>query len=163
MAVAKENIRCRPSLSRLALTEAALSTALACGGSGAARVGFGRACAAAGGISFDGGAGVDISSVCTSTISIFACCATLSDAGGAISPDCCDAGGGSAGFSDARGAGAAGASDTGAADTGVTGVGAADAGAADAIGDPAVIDAQGDHQHHDRRAASHQLLPGIRI
>src|SRR5712671_3302985 len=127
VAVAKENIRCRPSLSRLALTGAALSAALACGGgSDAAAVRLGGACAAAGGISFDGGAGVDISSVCTSTglTSIFACCAKLSDDGGAISPDCCGAGGASAGFSDAPGAVAAGSVAAGAADAG-----AADAGA----------------------------------
>ena len=134
VAVAKENISRRPSLSRLALTGVALSAALACGGgSGAASVMFGGACAAGAGISFDGGAAIVVSSVCTSTglTSIFACCAKLSGAGGAISPDCCDAGG-SAGFSDARGAGAAGAPDTGAADAGAAGAGAPDAGAADA-------------------------------
>ena len=137
MAVAKENISRRPSLSCLALTGAALSAALACGdGSGAASVMFGGACAAGAGISFDGGAAIVVSSVCTSTglTSIFACCAKLSGAGGAISPDCCDAGGASAGFSDARGAGAAGAPDTGAADAGVTGAGAAGAGACEASG-----------------------------
>src|SRR4029077_85940 len=81
---------------------AALSTALAFGGGSHAaggRVWGGRA--AAGGNSFDGGAVVDISSVCASTglTSIFACCAKLSDDGGTISPDCCDAGGASAGLS----------------------------------------------------------------
>src|SRR5258705_10461655 len=111
VAVAKENISRRPSLSRLALTGAALSAALACGGgSGAASVMFGGACAAGAGISFVGGAAIVVSSVCTSTglTSILACCAKLSGAGGAISPDCCDGGDASAGFSDARGAGAAG-------------------------------------------------------
>jgi hypothetical protein len=134
VAVAKENIRRRPSLSRLALTGAALSAALACGGgSGAARVVLGGA--AAGGISFDGGAGIDISSVCTSTglSSIFACCA-LSDAGGAISPDCRDAGGASAGFSDAPGAVGAGAVAAGEADTGADDAGATGAGACEASG-----------------------------
>ena len=133
VAVAKENISRRPSLSRLALTRAASSAALACGGgSGAASVMFAGACAAGAGISFDGGAAIVVSSVCTSTglTSIFACCAKLSGAGGAISPDCCDAGG----ASDARGTGAAGAPDTGAADAGVTGAGAAGAGACEASG-----------------------------
>ena len=139
VAVAKKNIRRRPSLSRLALTEAPLSAALACGsGSGAARVMFGGACAAAGGISFDGGAGIGVSGAGDSIgasmglISIFACCAKLSDTGGAISPDCCDAGRGLAGFSDAPGAIAAAAPETGAAGAGAADSGAADAGATDA-------------------------------
>src|SRR5258707_7169005 len=89
VAVAKENIRCRPSLSRLALTGAALSAALACGGgSDAAAVRLGGACAAAGGISFDGGADVDLSSVCTSTVlpPISARCPELPQHSGAIYP-----------------------------------------------------------------------------
>src|SRR5258708_29599840 len=68
VAVAKENIRRRPSLSRLALTGAALSAALACGGGpGAAAVRPGGARAGASGLLFYRGAGGRPSTVFHST------------------------------------------------------------------------------------------------
>src|SRR3954453_24016489 len=106
VAAAKENVRRRPSLSRVALTGAALSPALVDGGDlvagsgwGAARVVFGGTSAEAAGTSFcdradtgvsDAG---DIVGAASGLISIFACCAKVSDVGAAISPDCRDAGG----------------------------------------------------------------------
>ena len=64
-------------------------------------------------------------------ISILACCARVSDVGGAISPDCRDAGGASEGFPDAAGAVAAGAVAAGAADTAACGTSAVGDGSAD--------------------------------
>src|SRR3979490_2176562 len=62
VAAAKENVRRRPSLSRLALTEVALSAAWAAGGgSDAARVIFGGPSAAGAAISFGVRAGIGIS------------------------------------------------------------------------------------------------------
>src|SRR5450631_785078 len=99
VAAAKENVRLRPSLLRLASTDAALSPAtlgggglVSAGGSDAARVIF-CGIAAAGGI-FAAASGL---------ISIFACVAIASDVGGVISPDCPDAGDSLAGLSDAAG------------------------------------------------------------
>src|SRR5260221_11950562 len=128
---AKENVRLRPSLLRLASTRVARSPAtlaggglVSAGGSDAATVVFGDIAAAGAGIAFDGcsGAGVsgagEIFGAASGLISIFACLAIASDVGGTISPDCCDAGAAPAGFSDAAGAAATGAADAGAADAG---------------------------------------------
>src|SRR6202011_1337034 len=110
------NIRRRPPLSRLALTVAGLSAVLpAGGGSGGARGILGGGSATGGGISSDGRAGVGTSGAGdgfgagSGLLSPFDCCAALSDAAGANSPDCRDAGGASSGFSDAPGSVGAGA------------------------------------------------------
>src|SRR5437879_6840115 len=145
VAAAKENVRLRPSLLRLASTVpspapvAGGGDLVSAAGSDAAGVIFGGISTAGAGVSFDGGAdiGVGVSGAggifraAAGLISIFACCAKVSGVGGAISPDCRDTGGASAGFSGAAGAVAAGAADTGAAETAACGTSAAGDGTAD--------------------------------
>jgi hypothetical protein len=118
VAAENEKLRRRPSLSRLALTLAALSPDLISGGGGAdaARAIFGGTSAAAAGGSFDGGVGIwasdagGVFGARSGLISILACWASVSDVGGAISPPCRGAAAIAAALSDTAGtAGTAGA------------------------------------------------------
>ena len=127
--VAKENFRRRPSLSRVATTEAALSPTLASGGGSdtAAAFGGGSVTAAFAGVSaagaivsfddgssnngsFNDGAGIGGSGagfVCgavSGLISMLACSAMVSEVGGAIPLDFHDGEGSAAGFAGAAGA-----------------------------------------------------------
>src|SRR5712671_4845412 len=112
VAVAKENFRRRPSLSRMATTGAAPSPAFVSGGgSGTATAIFGGASGA--GDSFGAASGL---------ISILACSAISSDVGGAIAPEFHDG--------ELSLAGLSGAAATGAGRVGTVGAGAAVAGAA---------------------------------
>src|ERR1019366_2769909 len=134
VAAAKENVRLRSSLVRVALTALALSPGPVAGGDlgstggpSAARIGFCGISAEAAGISFDGGAGFGVSDAGdgfgagSGLISILACWARGFDVGGTISADCRDAAGCSAGFPATAGAAA-----TGAVATGACGASAAD-------------------------------------
>src|SRR5712664_1384133 len=94
VAVAKENFRRRPSLSRMAITGAAPSPAFVSGGgSGAATTIFGGASAAGAAVSLAGRAGIggsgagDSFGAASGLISILACSAIISDVGGTIAPD----------------------------------------------------------------------------
>src|SRR5260370_2969742 len=138
VAAAKENDRLRPSLPRLATTPSPAPVAggalTSVGGSDAASVVFCGIPAVGAGVSFAGASGFCTSGTgdgfgaASGLISIFACCATLSDVGVPISRDCV-AGASSAGFS---GAAATGGADGGAADAGAADAGTADAGACEA-------------------------------
>ena len=139
VAVAKENVRSRPSLLRLASTVLSLAPItggdlVSAGGSDAARVVFGGisfAGTSAAGAAVNGCAGIGVSGTsgifgATSGLTpILACCAKVSGVSGAVSPDCRDAAASSAGFSDTAGAVAIGAADAGAADTLACGASAA--------------------------------------
>jgi hypothetical protein len=136
-AVAKENFRRRPSLSRWASTEAAPSPAFASGGgSGAATATFGAtsaigvfagASATGAAISLAGRAGAAVSGAGAAfgadpgLISILACSAMLSEVGGAIPPIFHNGDVSRAGLSGAAGAAATGATATGAAGTAAIG------------------------------------------
>src|SRR5882672_6423213 len=94
VAVAKENFRRRPSLSRMATTGTAPSPAFASGGdSDAATAIFGGASATGAAVSLagragSGGSGVgDSFGAVSGLISILACSAIISDVGGVIAPD----------------------------------------------------------------------------
>src|SRR5882672_310038 len=161
VAVAKEKFRRRPSPSRVATTEAALSPAFVSGagsdaatavfGGGSTTTVFGGSSVAGAIVSCVDGSVVDASCVdgggtgaseagdmlgaVSGLISILACSAMVSDVGGAIPPDFHNGAASAAGFSGAAGAVGAAAAGTGAARAGAAGVaaaGAADTGAREA-------------------------------
>src|SRR5258707_6625064 len=131
VAVAKENFRRRPSLSRMATTGAAPSPAFVSGGgSGTATAIFGGASAAGAVVSVAGRAGIggsgagDSFGAASGLISILACSAISSDVGGAIAPEFHDG--------ELSLAGLSGAAATGAGRVGTVGAGAAVARACEA-------------------------------
>src|SRR6266481_5058183 len=130
VAVAKENFRRRPSLSRMATTGAAPSPAFVSGGgSDAATATFGGASAAGAVVSLAERAGIggsgagDSFGAASGLISILACSAISSDVGGAIAPEFHDG--------ELSLAGLSGAAATGAGRVGTVGAAAA-AGACEA-------------------------------
>src|SRR5258706_14427587 len=142
VAVSKENFKRRPSLSRVATTEAELSLTFVSGGSsGAATTIFGRTSTTGADVSLDGSAGSgvsgagDIFGAVSGLISMLACSAIVSDVGGTIPPTFHNGDVSLAGLSGAAGTAAAGtaggaAVDTLAADGGAAGAGACEASAA---------------------------------